>query len=105
MNREMLLERLGVNAASLAAVCRKWLISEMALFGSVLSQEFRPDSDVDCLVTFEPDAPWDLWDFTRLESELGRLLRRKVDVVESSALRNPFFRHEVLRTREVIYAA
>ncbi len=105
MNREMFLERLGVNTASLAAVCRKWLISEMALFGSVLGREFRPDSDVDCLVTFEPDAPWDLWDFTRLESELSRLFRRRTDVVETSALRNPFFRHQVLRTREVIYAA
>lgn len=64
-----------------------------------------PESDVDVLVVFDPKAPWDLWDFARLEKELGQLLGRKADVVESSALRNPFFRHEVLRTCEVVYAA
>ncbi len=105
MTGEKLLRRLGIDAARLSAFCRTWRISEMALFGSVLRDEFGPQSDVDCLVTFERDAPWDLWDFTTLEAELGRLFGRKTDVVETSALRNPFFRHEVLRTREVICAA
>ncbi len=105
MTAEKLLRRLGIDAAGLSAFCRTWRISEMALFGSVLRDEFGPKSDVDCLVTFEPEAPWDLWDFATLESEFGRLFGRKTDVVETSALRNPFFRREVLRTREVIYAA
>ncbi len=103
MAGELLLRRLGVEAARLSAVCRKWRIAEMSLFGSALRGELRPESDVDVLVTFEPDAPWDLWDFVRLEDELSRFFGRKTDVVETSALRNPFFRHEVLRTREVIY--
>lgn len=51
------------------------------------------------------DAPWDLWDSIGFEGGLRKLLRRKADVVESSALRNPFFRREVLRTCEVIHAA
>ena len=101
----MLLKRFEVSAAALAAFCRRWRIAEMAFFGSVLRGEFGPESDVDVLVTFELGAPWDLWDFVRLETELGRLLGRKADVVESSALRNPFFRREVLRTCEVVYAA
>lgn len=105
MTAGKVLRRLGIDCAALSALCRRWRIQEMAFFGSVLREEFRSDSDVDCLVTFDPGAPWDLWDFTRLEEELSRLLGRKADVVETSALRNPFFRHEVLRTREVVYAA
>ncbi len=101
----MLLQRLKVSAAALAALCRNWRVAEMAVFGSALREEFGLESDVDVLVTFEPDAGWDLWDFTRFEGELRQLLHRKTDVVESSALRNPFFRSEVMRTREVIYAA
>ena len=102
---EKLLERLGVGAPELSTFCRKWRIVEMALFGSLLRDEFGPESDVDVLVTFEADAPWDLWDFATLENDLGRLFGRRTDVVEMSALRNPFFRDEVLRTREVVYAA
>ena len=105
MTAEKLLRRLEIDAAELSAFCRRWRISEMALFGSVLRDELGPESDVDVLVVFDPKAPWDLWDFARLEKELGQLLGRKADVVESSALRNPFFRHEVLRTCEVVYAA
>ena len=105
MTNEKLLERLGSDAETLSAFCRKWRISEMSVFGSALRGGLRPESDVDLLVTFEPDAPWDLWDFTRVEDELAELFGRKVDVVETSALRNPFFRREVLRTREVVYAA
>lgn len=105
MTNSRLLGWLRVDDEALSAVCRKWRVSEMALFGSVLRGELGPESDVDVLVTFEPGAPWDLWDFATLEEEIRRLFGRKTDVVETSALRNPFFRHEVLRTREVVYAA
>ena len=77
----------------------------MSLFGSALREDFGPASDVDVLVTFEPDSPWDMWDFSEMERDLQQLFDRKADVVETSALRNPFFREEVMRTREVIYAA
>jgi predicted nucleotidyltransferase len=103
--REIVRNRLGVPPESLDAFCRKWRIRELSLFGSALRHDFRTDSDVDLLVVFEADAPWDLWDITTMEDELEQLFGRKVDVVEKRALRNPFRRHEILTTRQVVYAA
>jgi predicted nucleotidyltransferase len=85
--------------------CRRWRIQELALFGSVLRSDFRPDSDVDVLVTFEPDAPWTLWDLSRMRAELKELFGREVDLVEKKALRNPFRRQAILADQRVIYAA
>lgn len=85
--------------------CRKWQITEFALFGSALRDDFRPDSDVDVLVTFAPDAPWSLWDWVDMIDELKEIFGREVDLVEKSGLRNPFRRHEILTTKKVIYAA
>lgn len=85
--------------------CRKWQITEFALFGSILREDFRPDSDIDVLITFAPDAPWSLWDIDDLSEELKCLLGREVDVVSKRPLKNPFRRHEILTTRQVIYAA
>jgi predicted nucleotidyltransferase len=89
----------------IAQFCRKWKIKEFSLFGSVLRDDFRPDSDVDVLVEFEPDSPWSLFDFVDMMSELKAMLGREVDLVEKAGLRNPFRRHSILTTREVVYAA
>jgi predicted nucleotidyltransferase len=62
--------------------CRKWKISEMALFGSVLSDDFRPESDIDVLVTFKDDAGWGLFDIVDMSDELASIFGRKVDLVE-----------------------
>ena len=85
--------------------CRKWRVTEFALFGSVLTPEFRPDSDVDVLVTFEDGAPWSLWDFGDMREELVEFFGRQVDLVEKKALRNPFRKQSILTTRQVVYAA
>ena len=85
--------------------CLKWQISEMALFGSVLSEEFRSDSDIDVLVSFKDDAGWGLFDFVDMIDELKAVLGRKVDLVEKDSLRNPFRRQAILAGNEVIYAA
>jgi predicted nucleotidyltransferase len=86
--------------------CRRWKIVEFALFGSVLREDFRPDSDVDVLVTFAPDAEWDYWvGWPEMIDELEAMFGRKVDFVEKEALRNPYRRHEILRTHQVVYAA
>lgn len=77
----------------------------MALFGSVLRDDFGPDSDIDVLVSFEPGAPWSLWDLSRMRDELEEIFGRSVDLVEKKGLRNPFLRHAVLTTRQVVYAA
>ena len=58
--REIVRHRLGVEPETIDAFCRKWQIRELSLFGSALRDDFRPDSDVDLLVVFDPQAPWDL---------------------------------------------
>jgi len=85
--------------------CLKWKISEMALFGSVLSDQFRSDSDIDVLVSFKSDAGWGLFDFVDMVDELRAILGRKVDLVEKDSLRNPFRIQTILARNEVIYAA
>ena len=91
--------------AALEEFCRKWRIAEFALFGSVLRSDFRSDSDIDVLVTFQPDEKWDLWDFVAMKDELAQILDRPVDLVEKRALRNALRRREILAHNEVIYAA
>ncbi len=83
----------------------KWKISEMALFGSVLSGDFRPDSDIDVLVSFKDDAGWGLFDFVDMIDELRAIFGRKVDLVEKDSLRNPYRKQAILADNEVIYAA
>jgi uncharacterized protein len=85
--------------------CRKWRVNELSLFGSILREDFRPDSDIDVLVAFQDDAGWSLWDLIEMRDELRDLFGREVDLVEKDALRNPFRRKEILGTREVVYAA
>ena len=96
---------LPVDRALLNDFCKRWRITELALFGSILRDDFRPDSDIDVLVTFEPEAPWSLWDLSRMRIELEEMFGRSVDLVEKKALRNPFRRQAILSDNRVIYAA
>jgi predicted nucleotidyltransferase len=97
--------RIQVPMEQLRGLCEKWRITEFSLFGSVLRDDFGPGSDIDVLVSFEPGVPWSLWDLFDLQDELTSLFGRRVDLVEKKGLRNPFRRHEILRTRRVLYAA
>lgn len=85
--------------------CRRWRIRELALFGSVLREDFRPDSDVDVLVSFEPEGGITFDNRVEMLDELAEIFGREVDLVEKDAIRNPFRRHEILTTKEVVYAA
>ncbi len=84
--------------------CQKWRIKELAIFGSAVRDDFRPDSDVDVLVVFHDDAGWSLFDHIKAEDELKQLFGRDVDLVERRTIRNPFRRHHILNNHEVIYA-
>jgi len=95
--------RLPITNEEVEAFCRRWKIARFSLFGSVLRNDFGPDSDVDVLISFAPAAEWSLWDWSAMVEELRELFGREVDVIEESGLRNPFRRHEILRTRDVIY--
>lgn len=90
---------------ALAAFCRKWRIRELSLFGSALRDDFRPDSDLDFLVSFEPGVSLDIDALLAMKDELESRYSRPVDLVEKEALRNPWRKQEILRTREVLYAA
>jgi uncharacterized protein len=89
----------------IAEFCRQWGVVELSLFGSVLREDFRPDSDVDVLVTFSEDAQISLFDLVQMKLDLEKIFHRPVDVVEKEALENPFRKQEILKTARVIYAA
>lgn len=90
------------------AFCTRWSIIELALFGSVLRQDFGPTSDVDLLARFAPDARHGLFGHARMERELEGILRRKVDLVTVSAIEQSASssrKAEILGTARPIYAA
>jgi predicted nucleotidyltransferase len=84
---------------------RKWKVKELSLFGSVLRDDFRPDSDVDVLVVLAEDAPWDLYDWVDMIEELKAIFGREVDLVDKTAITNPFRRRAIIQSHQVIYAA
>ncbi|HUU10084.1 MAG TPA: nucleotidyltransferase family protein [Phycisphaerae bacterium] len=96
---------LSVPRDEIAALCRRWRVTEFSLFGSAVRKDFGPDSDVDVLVRFEAEAGWSLFDLVTMQEELEGLFGRPVHLVEAEGLRNPFRRDEILRTREVVYAS
>jgi predicted nucleotidyltransferase len=92
----------------IAAFCQKWKITELALFGSVLREDFRPDSDVDVLVTFSPDSDWGVDHLLDMKEELEALFGRAVDLVEKRLVeesRNYIRRKHILSHMESVYAA
>ena len=93
-----------IDHQAVAAFCRKWHVAELALFGSVLRDDFRPDSDVDVLVSFTPDAGVGLFEFVRMGRELSEIVGRQVDLVEKAGLK-PALRPRILATTELVYAA
>lgn len=106
MNLETLYHRLGITPAQLAQFCQTTHITELALFGSILRDDFRPDSDIDILVTFSPDCTIDLMGFVQLEYDLEDWLNREVDLVEKETVkqdRNWIRRKEILSNYQVIY--
>jgi len=94
-----------VTTDQIAVFCRKWSVKELSLFGSVLRSDFQPDSDIDVLVSLGPDHGLGLWDLPDMIDELEAMFGRRVDLVMKDALRNPYRRHSILNSREVIYAA
>ena len=96
---------IDIDPERIAAFCRKWRVQEFSLFGSVLTDDFRPDSDVDVLVVFEEDEGWSMFDVVDMIDELKAIFGRNVDLVEKSAIRNPFRRRHILASHEVVYAA
>ncbi|OGP60875.1 MAG: nucleotidyltransferase [Deltaproteobacteria bacterium RBG_13_61_14] len=88
----------------IAEFCRKHRIRQLALFGSILREDFRPDSDIDILVEFEPGQEPGLLALARMERELSQVLGKEVDLRTPEDLSDRF-RNRVLQSAEVQYVA
>jgi predicted nucleotidyltransferase len=98
------LEQLRSASPRLAQICARYRVAELSVFGSTVRGNAGPDSDIDLLVSFEPDARIGLIAFNRLRRELEAELRRKVDLVPKDGLK-PLIRDAVLSEAERVYAA
>src|SRR3990172_12150701 len=96
--------KIKIPAAQITEFCRRNRIRHLSLFGSVLRDDFRPDSDVDVLVEFEPGALIGMMALGEMREELDALLKRPVDLVLRVGLK-PVIRDSVLKSEQVIYAA
>ncbi len=83
--------------------CRKWKITRMAFFGSILRDDFGPASDADVIVTYASDIDWSSYDYLAMREEIETLFARQVDVVEEGTIRNPIKRRCIYENLEVIY--
>src|SRR5262245_29121013 len=98
------LDRIDISEEALAELARRYHVREIRLFGSVLRDDFREDSDVDVLVEYELNAGISLFDHFNLHEELEQLLGRKVDLVSKPGLHR-IIREYVLATSQIVYAA
>lgn len=95
-----------ISKEKIANFCHRWKIKEFALFGSVLRDDFRPDSDIDVLVSFSENAKWTLFDQVDMQDELKAIFEREVDLVTKRGIehsRNAIRRKAILDSAEVIY--
>ena len=90
----------------LVALCQKYDVKTMHLFGSAATDDFHPSSDIDILISFK-DIPFDRYtdNFFALHEELEQLFNRKVDLLTERSLSNPFFIESVDKTKQLLYAA
>jgi predicted nucleotidyltransferase len=100
--------QIDVPRDAVVAFCRRWNVTELAFFGSVLRDDFRPDSDIDVLVTFAPGATPGLFALVEMQDELAAIFGRDVDLLTRSAVEsshNWIRRKEILSTAETFDAA
>lgn len=91
----------------IADFCQRWQVTEFALFGSVLRDDFRPDSDIDIMVQFHPEAHPTFSSLDQMEAELKTMFHRDIDLITRQGIetsRNYLRRHEILSSAQVIYA-
>lgn len=104
MSRKFQLGNVEVDESRMADLCRRYCVRELSVFGSAARGEMRPDSDVDILVEFLPDAGIDLVDYAGLMLDLSHLLNRRVDLVSKNGLK-PRIRASILAQAQLLYAA
>src|SRR4051794_30277768 len=98
--------RIHIDLDAIAAFCERWHIVDFALFGSVLRDDFRPESDVDVLVVYAPGTQWYLQQMQQMQDDLKALFGRPVDLVEGRLVeesKNYIRRKHILRSAKTIY--
>lgn len=104
----MVSRNVHVPSGQIEAFCLRWKIAELSLFGSVLRDDFRADSDVDVLVRFAPGADWSLSHRAQMQEELSTIMGRPADLVERQAVErseNYIRRRHILSSAEPVYVA
>ena len=104
----MKLKNIELPMEQIKAFCDRWQVIEFALFGSILGDDFRPDSDIDVLITFSPTAKRGLTETLQMCDELQAIFDRKVDLIVKAAIErseNWLRRKNILESAEIIYAA
>ncbi|HEX5370551.1 MAG TPA: nucleotidyltransferase family protein [Dehalococcoidia bacterium] len=96
---------LGVKREDLEALCRRWGVAKLQLFGSRARGEARPDSDVDLMVTFLSDRTPGLWKFVTMKDDFEALFGRPVDLIVEGTVSNPYRKASIDRDLAVVYAA
>jgi predicted nucleotidyltransferase len=97
-----------VDRNALAEVCRKWGIKSVALFGSVLRDDFTPESDIDLLLEYFPDSRISLFDYGYMNEDFQRVFGREVDLVQAEGLRtsrNYIRREDIFSSAKQFYVA
>lgn len=108
LNIETLNRNIELPIDQIQDFCQRWHITEFALFGSVLRDDFRPDSDIDILVSFEPNLRRGLTETLQMRQELQTMFKRDIDLIVKSAIErseNWLRRKNILETAQVIYVA
>ena len=106
-DRERLAARIGVPLSAIEAFCDRWQVGELALFGSVLRDDFGPDSDIDVLIRFRSKRTPGLFGMAGMQQEMADLFGRRVDLVSRAAIeesRNYIRRKAILESARVVYA-
>ncbi len=102
----MIVKNIEIPVDQITKFCQRWKVRELALFGSVLGEDFRPDSDIDILISFVPDNCWTLFDRVDMQDELTEIFGRKVDLVNKKGIErsgNYIRKDNILGSAKVIY--
>jgi predicted nucleotidyltransferase len=100
--------KIKIPKAKIAEFCRRWKVSEFAIFGSALRGDFRADSDIDVLLSFAPQAHVTLFDMVRMQDELKAIFGREVDLISKRGVensRNYLRRRAILESAQVIHVS
>ena len=97
--------RIPLPIQQIKAFCENYGVEEFSLFGSVLRDDFGPDSDIDVMLKFKPGNGFTFENTPDIQDDLQRIFARHVHVIEKGRIRNPFRRHAIMSSYRVIHAA